>query len=36
MVRFWYDRIQGDINRIDEVPMLWRDAVKEKIEGELQ
>lgn len=28
MVKFWIKRINGDITRIDEVPTLWRDAVK--------
>lgn len=33
MVKFWYKRIKGDINRIDEVPELWRDKVREMIES---
>lgn len=32
MVNFWYKRIRGNINRIDEVPELWREAVRKKIE----
>lgn len=31
MVRFWYKRIRGDIDRIGEVPALWREAVREMI-----
>lgn len=34
MVKFWYKRIKGDINRIDEVPELWREKVRAMIEGE--
>lgn len=34
MVKFWYKRIKGDINRIDEVPELWRDKVREMIKSE--
>lgn len=33
MVNFWYKRIKGDIDRIDEVPELWREAVRKKIES---
>lgn len=32
MVKFWFKRIKGDIERIDEVPELWRDKVREMIE----
>lgn len=32
MVKFWFKRINGDIKRIDEVPELWRDNVREMIE----
>lgn len=32
MVKFWYKRIKGDINRIDEVPELWREDVRKMIE----
>lgn len=32
MVKFWFKRINGDIERIDEVPELWRDKVREMIE----
>ena len=32
MVKFWFKRIKGDIKRIDEVPKLWREKVKEMIE----
>lgn len=28
MVKFWYRRIGGDVSRIDEVPELWREAVR--------
>lgn len=34
MVKFWYKRIKGDINRINEVPELWRDKVREMIKSE--
>lgn len=33
MANFWYKRIKGDINRIDEVPELWREAVRKKIDA---
>lgn len=32
MVKFWFKRIKGDIERIDEVPGLWREKVREMIE----
>lgn len=32
MVKFWFKRINGDIERIDEVPELWREKVREMIE----
>lgn len=32
MARFWFKRINGDIQRIDEVPVLWREKVMEMIE----
>ena len=32
MVKFWFKRIKGDIKRIDEVPELWRENVREMIE----
>ena len=28
MAKFWYKRIGGDIERIDEVPELWREQVR--------
>lgn len=28
MVKFWYRRIGGDVSRADEVPDLWREAVR--------
>lgn len=31
MVKFWFKRIKGDIKRIEEVPELWRDQVREMI-----
>ena len=34
MAKFWYKRIKGDVNRIDEVPELWRDDVRLMIESE--
>lgn len=34
MAKFWYKRIKGDINRIEEVPELWRDEVRQMIEGQ--
>lgn len=33
MVKFWAKRINYDLNRIDEVPTLWRRQVKEYIEN---
>lgn len=33
MVKFWFKRIKGDIKRIEEVPELWRDQVRELIEA---
>lgn len=33
MARFYAKRINYDINRLDEVPAHWRDAVREIIEG---
>lgn len=33
MVKFWLLRIKGDITRIDEVPELWREAVRKLIEA---
>lgn len=32
MVKFWYKRINGSIDRIDEVPSLWREKVRALIE----
>lgn len=32
MAKFWFKRINGDIDRIDEVPELWREKVREMIE----
>ncbi len=32
MAKFWYKRIKGDITRIDEVPELWREKVRQMIE----
>lgn len=32
MVKFWFKRIKGDIKRIDEVPELWMEKVREMIE----
>ena len=32
MAKFWFKRINGDIDRIDEVPELWRENVREMIE----
>lgn len=34
MAKFWHRRIKGDIERIDEVPALWREAVRAMIEKE--
>lgn len=33
MVKFWAKRIGGDIERIDEVPALWREGVRDLIEN---
>ena len=32
MVKFWFKRIKGDVNRIDEVPELWREQGRKMIE----
>lgn len=32
MVKFWAKRINYDINRIDEVPTLWREQVRAFLE----
>lgn len=32
MINFWAKRIRYDIGRINEVPTLWREDVKELIE----
>ena len=32
MAKFWFKRIRGDIDRIDEVPELWREQVRKLIE----
>lgn len=32
MAKFWYRRINGDIERIEEVPALWREQVRAMIE----
>lgn len=32
MAKFWFKRINGDIERINEVPALWRDQVRQLIE----
>ena len=34
MAKFWARRIDWDINRIDEVPALWREQVRRLIESE--
>ena len=34
MAKFWFKRIKGDINRINEVPTAWRDEVRQMIEGQ--
>lgn len=34
MVKFWFKRIKGDVNRIDEVPEIWRDQVRKMIEAD--
>lgn len=33
MVKFWAKRINYDIDRIGEVPALWREKVRALIEG---
>lgn len=33
MVKFWAKRINYDLTRINEVPTLWRDGVREFIEA---
>lgn len=33
MVKFWAKRINYDITRISEVPTLWREQVRQLIEG---
>lgn len=33
MAKFWAKRINYDITRINEVPMLWRGQVRQIIEG---
>ena len=32
MAKFWFKRIKGDIDRIDEVPELWREQVRKLVE----
>lgn len=32
MAKFWYKRIGGDINKIDQVPIAWREEVRRMIE----
>lgn len=34
MVKFWAKRINYDLSRINEVPVLWREQVREYIESE--
>lgn len=34
MAKFWFKRIRGDIDRIDEVPERWREDVRRLIEGD--
>lgn len=34
MADFWFERIQGDADRINEVPKLWRKKVESMIEAE--
>ena len=34
MAKFWAKRIGYDIDRIDEVPALWREQVRALIEGQ--
>lgn len=33
MAEFFFDRIGGDINRIDEVPAYWREEVRAMCEA---
>jgi len=33
MVKFWAKRINYDLDRLDEVPELWREQVREYIES---
>lgn len=33
MAKFWAKRIKYDLSRIDEVPDLWREQVRELIEN---
>ena len=33
MIKFWAKRIGMDINRINEVPLAWRDGVRAYIES---
>lgn len=33
MVSFWARRIGYDVGRIDEVPTMWRDKVRQLLEG---
>ena len=32
MAKFWFKRIKGDTERIDEVPELWREQVRKLVE----
>ena len=32
MAKFWFKRIKGDTDRIEEVPELWREQVRALIE----
>ena len=34
MVKFWALRIKYDLERIDEVPSLWREKVREYVEAQ--
>lgn len=36
MVDFWFGCIQGDAERINEVPKLWREKVAAMIETEVK
>lgn len=36
MVKFWADRIEYDLNRIDEVPTKLREKVKKHIEQQIE